>query len=97
MTRTEGVQMNLPGIDPDPAPETIEQAERFLRLRVKTSFDWHEDHDLMKIKIACDNLDGDKGAYSDQAELPLDDRAYRERKIITLAKNAHEFMKKRKE
>ena len=93
--RAEGIQQFLPGIDPDPMPTTLEQSERFLRRYVNTTTHWHEDHDLLKIKITCDNLDGDKGSYTDEAELPLNDPRERERKIIALAQQAHAFKKKR--
>ncbi|MBY0548748.1 MAG: hypothetical protein K2W95_15870 [Candidatus Obscuribacterales bacterium] len=94
---------NIPGqlhiVDPDPAPDTIEAAQRFLRSKkepkVKSTIQMNQDHDRLTVKIEASDNDGNIGSYFDECELPIVQSIERDNLIIRQAQRAHAWRKER--
>ena len=86
-------QQYLPGMEPDPEPETFEQAERFLRRNCRTKIAEQDDNNLLSVTIKADDPDAQEGIFTQKYDVnPEDIEELRETKIDA-AKKAFKWRK----
>jgi hypothetical protein len=87
----------LPGCDPksfrvrEPAPETYEDAEYFLRTKCKTVVELGEESDFWKVTCQADNPAGEKGKQYQEQEIIKADVQRRRNFVMNVARMMHEW------
>lgn len=101
---TETQQQHLPGISPKryaydalikayPQPETVKDAQKFLRDKCDALIKWKSDHDHFRAVLKGMDKEEDKEKHQYEAELPLNNSdEYNRRLVGQTVKLWHEWL-----